>query len=112
MPPKAKNPLDILKRGFFLLKKCYAARKAELQAKWDKLTVEDKHWLDNETNLIDEDLVLEALEAALDYERGISQLNDNQMTLIKRLREEAGDIPKVVGAKRKHAFSITEKTRK
>ncbi|KAF8268016.1 hypothetical protein EI94DRAFT_1801026 [Lactarius quietus] len=99
MPPKAKNPLDILKRGLFLLKKRYVARKAELQAKWDKLTAEDEHWLDHEANLVDEDLVLEALEPASDYERSVSQLNDNQRALIKWFREEAGDIPKVVGAK-------------
>ncbi|KAF8263690.1 hypothetical protein EI94DRAFT_1703821 [Lactarius quietus] len=101
MPPKVKNPLDVLKRGLFLLKKRYAARKGELQAKWDKLTAEDEHWLDHEANLVDEDCVLKALEATSDYEHGVSQLNDNQKALVKRLREEAGDIPKVVGAKRK-----------
>ncbi|KAF8264401.1 hypothetical protein EI94DRAFT_1788017 [Lactarius quietus] len=101
MPPKLKTPLYMLKRGLSRLKKHYEAKKKVLTAKWQSLTAEEEHWLDHEGNLVDEQRVLDTLEAASDYECTVSQLDDAGKALVKKLREEAGDVPKVVGAKQK-----------
>jgi hypothetical protein len=99
MPLKLKTPLEVLKWGLSQLKKHYKAKKMALTAKGKTLTAEEEHWLDHKTNLVDEVCVLDALEAASDYEHGVSQLDAAGKALVKRLREEAGDVPKVVGAK-------------
>ena len=37
-----------------------------------------------------------------DYERGLKKLDENGKVIVKKLREWAGDLTKVVGNKRKH----------
>jgi len=37
----------------------------------------DEHWLDHEANIVDEQRVIENLEAASDYERGLARLDDD-----------------------------------
>ena len=62
----------------------------------------DEQWLDHEANTVDEQYVLDHLEAASNYERGLEQLDENGKVIVKKLREWAGDLTKVVGNKRKH----------
>ncbi|KAF8256938.1 hypothetical protein EI94DRAFT_1709902 [Lactarius quietus] len=110
MPPKLKTPLDVLKQGLSQLKKRYEAKKKVLTAKWQSLTAEEEHWLDHEGNLVDEQHVLDTLEAASDYECAVLQLDDAGKALVKKLREEAGDVPKVVGAKQNTGTQTTRAT--
>jgi hypothetical protein len=57
--------------------------------------------LDHEANLVDEQQVLEALESASDYKKGLERLNDKQKGVVENLREVAGDVKKVARNKRK-----------
>ena len=61
-------------------------------------------WLDDEADL-HEQQVLEALEKASDYERGLDRLDEMQKGMVERLWEVADDLVKVAGKKRKRACS-------
>ncbi|KAG6858013.1 hypothetical protein C0991_004024, partial [Blastosporella zonata] len=65
------------------------------------ISSEDEAWLDHEGNLVDLETVVDKLETASDYERGVERLTDEQKVGLKRLREAAGELAKVVGKKRK-----------
>jgi len=62
----------------------------------------DEQWLDHDSNLIDEQHVLDILESASDYDRGVEWLDGNGKAIVKKLREWAGDLVKIVGNKWKH----------
>ena len=67
----APKPLDILKKGLAKFKTVIKACKDELNAKlaqMETISAIDDHWLDNEANMVNEKHILEALEAASDYE--------------------------------------------
>jgi hypothetical protein len=66
---------------------------------------QEEKWLDNDANLVDEQQVLEALEKASNYERGLGQLDEVQKGVVRKLREVAGDLTKVAGRKQKHMYS-------
>jgi hypothetical protein len=103
-----KTPLDVLKNGMKLLQCRVKARKEEIQARLaakKSISSQDETWLDGEANLIDEQLILDALEKAPDYETGFGQLDEVQKGLVKKLREVAGDLAKTAGKKRKRACS-------
>ncbi|KAG6858779.1 hypothetical protein C0995_013989, partial [Termitomyces sp. Mi166 len=90
MPPK---PLETLKAGLASLKQHIKVQKdALLQRINAKETVSevDKHWLDNDANLVDEEKVLELPETASDYECGLQRLNSQQKTLVEKLKELGG----------------------
>jgi hypothetical protein len=55
---------------------------------------------------VDKVQVLEALENAPDYEHGLEILSDVQKHIVNKLREAAGDLSRVTGKKRKHAYMI------
>ena len=61
----------------------------------------DKQWLDHEGNVVEEQVLLDKLEAASDYERAVGKLGDPEKALVQGLRELARDISKVIGKKRK-----------
>jgi hypothetical protein len=95
----ASKPLDILRKGLEVLTNRIKLRKDALQAKLAEaksISSEDEQWLDYDANLVDEQRVLEALEDAPDYEEGIARLDSNQKDVVRRLREAAGDLSKVV----------------
>lgn len=99
MSPK---PLDILKKGLTKFKTVIKAHKDELNAKlarMETISAIDDHWLDNEANTVDEEHILEALEAASDYERAVGKLDEKDKALVKKLREWAGDLARVAGNK-------------
>jgi hypothetical protein len=101
------EPLEILKRGLDILQGQFKAKKESLQAQLaDKKSIssQEEKWLDYEANLVDEQRVVEALEQASDYERGLEQLDDVQKGLVRRLREAAGDASKEIKEKRKRMW--------
>jgi hypothetical protein len=96
--------LDILKKGLKVLENRVKAKKETLQAQLAKrkpISQEDEQWLDHNANLVDEQRILEALENASDYERGLERLDEEQKGVVRRLQEAAGNLSTVVGKKRK-----------
>jgi hypothetical protein len=90
----AMIPLMILKKGLIKLFQSTKTRNDEIQAKlfWSKtISSADKQSLGNDGNLVDEHHILDMLESASDYERGIECLDVTKKATVKRLREWAGD---------------------
>jgi len=59
------KPLNILKKGLKTLKNQVKAKKEKLEvqlAEKKSISLQDEKWLDHDANLVDEQLVLEALE--------------------------------------------------
>ena len=105
----APNPLDVLRMGLKSIQRKVAVKKDHLLAQLaDKQTItsSDEYWLDNDANLVDEEQVLDDLENASDYERGVEQLDDKGKAIVTRLRELAGDLLPKVSKKRKSEFLV------
>ena len=99
----APNPIATLKKGLVEFSKKIKARKDKLTdklAKNEKISDDDEHWLDHEANTVDEQRVLDALEAASDYKKEIGRLDENSKGIVKKLQEWAGDTNKVPSKKR------------
>jgi hypothetical protein len=97
------KPLDVLKKGLYKFTQSFEVRKNELNAKLarkESISSLDEYWLDHEGNTVDEQRVIEILEAASDYERGVEGLDEPGKAIVKKLREWAGDLAKVAGKKR------------
>jgi len=110
----ASKPLDILKKGLSKFKATTKARKDELNAKLackETISSFDEQWLDSVANTVDEQRVLDTLEAASDYERGVGRLDENGKAIVRKLREWAGDLAKVAGSKRKRTCFVRMCTR-
>ena len=70
----ASNPISTLKKGLAQFSKKIKACKDKLMdmlAKNEKISDDDKHWLDHEANTVDEQRVLDILKAASDYEKEV-----------------------------------------
>jgi hypothetical protein len=68
------KPLDILKKGFAKLSRTVKDRRDELTTKlaWgETISPSNEDWLDNEGNTVDKKHILDLLESASDYERGV-----------------------------------------
>lgn len=101
MAPKI---IDTLKKGLAKFSKQIKARKDELNAKLlqrETISPADEEWLDHEANTVDEQRVLDELEAASDYERGFERLSEDKKATVMKLKEWAGELVKVAGNKRK-----------
>ena len=99
----AKKPLNSLKKGLDVFKRQVQTKKAkleELQRK-GKLSDADEKWLDHEGNIVDEQLLLNKLEATSDYNRAMERLDNTEKILVQKLQEFAGDVSRVIGTKRK-----------
>jgi hypothetical protein len=99
----SRKPLEVLKTGVSQLKAQIKACKDELLSKLsnrEQILSNDKTWLDNEANLVDEDTVINLLENTSDYECGLEQLEPRQKTVVDRLME-LGGVKKAIGNKRK-----------
>ena len=109
---QAQKALNALKNALSKLKRSTEKRRKALLdclAKKEKLSEADETWLDNAGNLIDEECVIEALDAASDFERGVERLSDNGKAALSRLRQAAGE---EVSKKRKRRWiSFTEELR-
>jgi SOS response regulatory protein OraA/RecX len=82
------KPLEVLKKGLKLLQKQVKTRKDKLQAQLaEKKTIspQDEEWLDQDANLVNEQKLLDDLEKASDYERGLDRLDKGQKTIVRRL---------------------------
>ena len=104
--------MRFLKKGLSKFTKKIKIRSDELTpklARKETISSADEHWLDHDTNTIDEQRVLETLESASDYERGLERLDEKGKAIVKKLREWAGDLVKVAGNKQTRMFSITKK---
>jgi hypothetical protein len=89
-PPR--KALDSLKNAFSKLKKSTEKRRKALLdclAKKEKLSDADETWLDSDGNLVDEEHIIEALDAASDYEQGVERLSDNEKAALDRLKQAA-----------------------
>ena len=89
----APSPLEALKQGYEKLKKQFGHRKKVLEeclANQEWIPDDAEEWLDNEANLVDEQRVLEDLEAASDYEHGVSRLDMKRKAAWARMQELAG----------------------
>ena len=103
----AQKPLEILKKGLAKFSKKIKERKDALEAKLSQketILADDEHWLDHEANTVDEQRVIDNLEAASDYERGFSRLDDAGKAVVRKLREWAGELVQVKGNKRKRTY--------
>ena len=99
MTPK---PLDVLKKGLSKITQGFKVRRDELNAKLarkESISSSDEYWLDHEANTVDEQRVIDTLEAASDYERGVKRLDGSGKAIVTKLRELAGDLAKVAGKK-------------
>ena len=102
------KPLKILKKGFTQLSSKIKDRKDKLNeklARKEAISSSDEEWLDNEGNTVDEQCILDILESASDFEKGVEQLDNKGKVIVQKLRELAGDIAKVTGNKRKRMVS-------
>jgi hypothetical protein len=104
------KPLDILRKGLKSLENEVKAKRDHLLARLadqKSITSSEEHWLDNDANLIDEELILDALEKASDYEMGIARLDEKGKGIVTKLRKFAGDLLPEMSKKRKcKSFTI------
>jgi hypothetical protein len=101
------KPLDVLKKGLSKITQGFKVRRDELNAKLackESISSSDEYWLDHEGNTVDEQRVIDTLEAASDYERGVKRLDGPGKAIVTKLRELAGDLAKVAGQKRTRTF--------
>ncbi|KAG6860392.1 hypothetical protein C0995_011742 [Termitomyces sp. Mi166 len=97
--------LKVLKKGLKTLQNKVKAKKEHLQAQLTaqkSISLKDEAWLDQNGNLVDFMRVVDTLETASDYEKGLTKLDEQQQGLVRKLREAAGDLVKVIGKKHKH----------
>ena len=101
----APSTLQILHKGLTIytsqIKDCREVLTAKLSQK-ETLSPADEEWLDNVGNTVDEQCILDILNDALDYKRGIEWLDENGKAIVEKLRECAGHLVKTKGNKWKH----------
>ncbi|KAJ6605485.1 hypothetical protein DFH09DRAFT_1067756 [Mycena vulgaris] len=96
--------LALLKKGLTAYKERVKNRKDDLTQrlnKEEKISPADEAWLDNEANHVDEDALIDTLENASDYERGLSRLDSKQKGLIRKLKDLGGGGDTEISRKRK-----------
>ena len=98
---KQYKPISVFKNALLKLKKSFEKHRKHLLeclAQKEKLLETDVEWLNNEGNLINEEHVLETLDAASDFEQGVKQLSDDERAAFEQLKRVADND---VGKKRK-----------
>ena len=104
MTPK---PLDVLKKGLSKITQGFKVRRDELNAKLahkESISSSHEYWLDHEGNTVDEQRVIDTLEAVSDYEHGVERLDKPGKAIVMKLRELVSGLAKVAGNKQKHMF--------
>lgn len=87
-----------------MLNRQISSRRASLQAQLSQgetIALADEEWLDNDANLIEESQIINLFKEHPTQQADL--LDQGQQTVIRRLREAAGDLPKTVGKKRQRA---------
>lgn len=91
------KPIDILKKGLKELQNQIGEQKSQLEAKLkaNQLVLEiDLEWLDNAGNLVDEERIVDVLDKASDYERGLERMGLQEKAIVQKLKELiGGDAP-------------------
>jgi hypothetical protein len=80
--------LETLRAGLARLKDSVKKRHddlAERLQKKERISDADSAWLDNQANHVDEDMLIDTLDNASDFERGVSHLNSKQKGLYQTL---------------------------
>ena len=80
----------MLKKAFSRITQSFKVRNDELNAKLaqkETISSSDEHWLDHKGNTIDEERIIETLEATSDYERGVEALDEPGKAIVRKLRE-------------------------
>ena len=88
-----QKTLKALKNAYSKLKKTFETRQKDLLdrlARKEKLSNDDENWLDNDGNLVTKERVIDTLDAASDFERGLEKLTDEEKAAFQRLRQVAG----------------------
>jgi hypothetical protein len=82
------SPLEILQKGFDVLKQKHDKKRKELtaKAKKEKLTEEEESWLDFEGNVVDEQHMLLTMTEAESYEKGLEGLSAEDKAIVDRLK--------------------------
>ncbi|KAK0477074.1 hypothetical protein IW261DRAFT_1421279 [Armillaria novae-zelandiae] len=100
----SKKPLDVLKNGLAKLEEQVKAWKNDILdclANKQPVCDDDEHWLDNEANLVEEVMILDLLDQASDYERGVKHLNSQQKSLVEKLKGLGSGIKNLVSSKKR-----------
>ena len=87
------NPLDVLKKGLAKIQSEVAERRQRVEAKLKRreaVTEEEENWLDTVANTANEEQVIDELEQASDYERGLGRLDEIKRNMVNRLTAAAG----------------------
>jgi hypothetical protein len=82
------KPLNILKAGLQALRKVTETQKRKLKADLQanqSITKSDEAWLDGAGNLVDEEHVIDVLENASDYKRGLERLDVIDRAIVQNL---------------------------
>ena len=98
------DPLDLLKKGLHTLRNQVQERKTRIKSdqKASKVLSEsDEDWLDGEGNLVNEEQVVQDLEEASDYEKGLGRLDAEGRGIVQRLQVLGGGHRTAVGKKRR-----------
>ncbi|KAG8215563.1 hypothetical protein J3R82DRAFT_7406 [Butyriboletus roseoflavus] len=86
------KPVEVLKKGLIKLRHQIQEWKAklEIELKAGQLISEsDENWLNGDGNLIDNKRVVEILDNASDYERGLGGLDSQDKTIVEKLQKLA-----------------------
>ncbi|KAJ7794662.1 hypothetical protein B0H14DRAFT_2922691, partial [Mycena olivaceomarginata] len=81
--------LDAIKRGLTSFQGTQKSRKDALLARLarkEKISDEEEHWLDNDANNVDECALIQELETASDFERGMARLDSAKQKLLAKLK--------------------------
>jgi len=79
----------VLKKGLSKITQGFKVRRDKLNAKLarkESISSSDEYWLDHEGNTVDEQCVIDNLEAASDYERGVERLDRSGKAIVTKLR--------------------------
>ncbi|KIK78130.1 hypothetical protein PAXRUDRAFT_164834 [Paxillus rubicundulus Ve08.2h10] len=103
------KPIETLKKGLAKLRHQIRDRKTRLEGELkahQPVSDSNLEWLDNAGNLVDEERVVDALDHASDYERGLQRLNSHDKSVIEKLKNLAGsgDHEKPANKRKRMAF--------
>lgn len=83
------KPINILKKGLKKLQNQIGEWKSQLEAKLkanQPISDIDSEWLDNTGNLVDEEHVVDTLDNASDYERGLERMGLQDKAIVQKLK--------------------------
>jgi hypothetical protein len=87
------KPIEVLKKGLAKLHNQIREQKARLDVELKAsrpISEVDQDWLDGDGNLVDEEKVVEILDSASDYERGLDRLDSQAKPIVQKLQKLAG----------------------